>query len=137
LADPPFGNHEQKETQMTNRMLWLFTLVAALSLLAALPAVGQTAVPYPMIGQPWQQPLGYVPPSSSAVTTSTAMVNFLYLANTSGSAVTVTLTDNSTACGGSACPFWPAVTMAGCTGGAGVGCTVYLTSVGGGLRPVA
>ena len=116
---------------MNNRIPKIIALVSSLSLLAPLPAPGQTAVPYPMIGQPWYQPLGYVPASSTAVTTSTAIVNLLYLANTSASPVTVTLTDNSTACGGSPCPFWPAVTIAGCTGGAGVGCTVYIASLGG------
>ena len=116
---------------MNIRIWWRLNLVLGLSLLPASPAFGQTAAPYPTIGQPWQQPLGYVPAFSTAVTTSTSMVGILVLANTSASAVTVTLTDNSTACSSSACPFWPAVNIAGCTGGAGVGCTVYTASLGG------
>jgi len=117
--------------QMNNRILWLPNLVAVLGTFATPNAFAQTAQPTPAVGPSWYTPLGYVPASSTAVTPSTSMVNFLYLANTSASPVTVTLTDSSTACSGSPCPFWPAVTIAGCTGGAGVGCTVYTASLGG------
>lgn len=72
----------------------------------------QTATPYPQPGQTWQQPLGLVPNSSTAITIADSLLGQLHLANKTGSAVTVTLTDNSTNCGGSACQFWPVISIA-------------------------
>ena len=72
----------------------------------------QTAQPYPQVGQRWFQPLGFVPGTSTAMTTLDSQLAQLHLANTTGSTVTVTITDNSTACGGSVCQLWPAITIA-------------------------
>jgi len=54
----------------------------------------------------------YVPSGSTAVTTSTAYIYRLHLANTSGGAVTVILADRSTNCGGSVCQLWPTISIA-------------------------
>ena len=66
-------------------------------------ALSQTASPYPIIGVQWYQPLGYVPSSTTAVTASTSILNYIWLNNTSGSAVTVTFTDASTVCSSGTC----------------------------------
>jgi len=73
---------------------------------------GQTATPYPVIGSTWYSPVGYVPASSTAVVNATVLLNVGYFANTTGSAVTVTLVDQSTACSSGPCTFWPAVSLA-------------------------
>ncbi len=81
-------------------------------LLMLLCAVAQTAVPYPPPGQPWHQPMVFVPTGSTAVTTSDSLLDHLHLSNITGSTVTITITDNSTTCGGSPCQAWPAITIA-------------------------
>ena len=65
----------------------------------------------------------YVPSGSTALTTSTAYLYKLHLANTSGSAVTVILADRSTNCGGSVCQLWPTISIAANT--------VYTADLGG------
>lgn len=89
---------------MKLKLIALFVIACSL----ARPA----AAPYPTVGQPWYQALGWVPNSSTSVTTADSILNYLHLGNTSGSTVTVTITDSSTACGGSACQVWPAITIA-------------------------
>lgn len=88
----------------------LSLIVGVLLLACLLPA--QTAVSYPVVGPQWYTPTAFVPATSTSVTTATSLVNFLYLANTSGSSVTVTVTDASTACSGGACSFWPTISIA-------------------------
>lgn len=73
---------------------------------------GQTATSYPVLGSTWYSPVGFVPASSTAVVNTTVLVNTLYLANASGSSVTVTLVDQSTACSSGPCSFWPSVSIA-------------------------
>ena len=84
-------------------------LICLLFLLASM-ALAQTAVPNR--GQGWYTPLAYVPGTATNVVTATTFLDTAFLANTSGSSVTVTFLDKTTACGGAACHFWPAVTMA-------------------------
>ena len=91
---------------MTKAFIPLFVMLFASA------ARAQTAVPYPMPGQPWHQPQVFVPSVTTAVTTSDSLLGHLHLANTSGSTVTITMTDGSTACGGGVCQFWPAITIA-------------------------
>jgi hypothetical protein len=91
-------------------------------LLAAEIGIAQTPNAYPIVGQQWYQK-GFIPASSTAVAGATVLVNFGYFANTSGSAVTVTLTDQSTDCGASTCQFWPVISIAANT--------VYTVSFGG------
>jgi hypothetical protein len=74
----------------------------------SISACAQTAASFPTVGQPWYTPTGYVPASSTAIATQTVIWSAIYLNNTSGSAVTVTITDTSTACGGSPCQLWGA-----------------------------
>lgn len=69
------------------------------------------------ISASWQSPwveatMQYVPSSTTNLFTSTTLVGRVHLANKSGGAVTVTLKDRSTNCGGAACEFWPAVSIA-------------------------
>lgn len=100
-------------------------LITTALLLLALSLVlsAQTATAPPAIGQPWQQAIGFVPNTSTAVTTSNSFLQFLYLANATSSTVTVTLTDNSTACSSGACTIWPTVSIAANS--------VYVASLGG------
>ena len=86
------------------RKFWLLFLCCAAA------AFAQTAVPNR--GQQWYTPLAYVPGTATNVVTATTFLDTAFLANTSGSSVTVTFLDKTTACGGAACQFWPAVTMA-------------------------
>ena len=81
-------------------------------LLSGVPLFAQTAVAPPTPGLPWEQLFGFVPASSTAVTTSDSLLSQLYLANITGSAVTVSITDISTACSSGPCSLWPAVTIA-------------------------
>lgn len=82
-----------------------------LSLPLLLPA--QSAVPYPSAGQRWQTSLGYVPSSTSTIVSASNLVLLGggWLSNVTGSAVTVTVSDASTACGGAGCPLLSAVSV--------------------------
>jgi hypothetical protein len=86
-------------------------LIASLFILAAL-AAAQTAVVPPLVGQKWEQPYGFVPGSSTAITNVDVWMQQIYLANTTAGSVTVSFVDQSTACSAGACTVWPAVTMA-------------------------
>ena len=86
-----------------------------LPLLFASLAFGQTAASSPAIGNQWHSPLGYVPSSSTAITTASSTITFLHLDNTSASSVAITIIDSSTNCGGAACAIWSAVPIPGNT----------------------
>ena len=58
------------------------------------------------------QNLGYVPNTETAVISSTVRLYAMVLSNTSGGAVTITMKDRTTNCGGSGCAFWPTVSIA-------------------------
>jgi hypothetical protein len=72
--------------------------------------LAQTAVP--QRGSEWYTPMAYVPNTATNIVTATTFLDFAFLANTSASSVTCTFVDKTTACGGTACQVWPAVTMA-------------------------
>ncbi len=55
---------------------------------------------------------GFLPSSATDVYTSDVRIERVYLANTTGSAVTVTLLDKSANCSAGACSMWPAVSIA-------------------------
>lgn len=83
-----------------------------LILLVAAPLFSQTATTYPAVGQKWQQALGYVPGTLTAITAVDSLLGGVWLSNPSGGSVTVTITDNSTACGGTVCQIWGTITVA-------------------------
>jgi len=87
------------------------TLLASLLLFCSL-CFAQTATPYPQAGQAWQRTAAFLPNISTAITNADSLLGQLHLANKTGSTVTVTLTDNSTNCGGSACQLWPSISIA-------------------------
>ena len=64
------------------------------------------------VGRPWQYGMTALPSSPTQITTNSTSVDYLYLANTSGSSVTVTIVDGSTNCNGAACKVFPSVTIA-------------------------
>lgn len=64
---------------------------------------------------PWEVGAAYVPSSGQVIASQTVHVQRLVLVNTSGAAVTVTLTDHSTNCGGSACAVFSASIAANTT----------------------
>ena len=84
----------------------LFLVVSAL--------VAQTPIGYPNSYQDtWEVGLTTLPSTSTVVFSNTVHLDALYLANRTGSAVTVTITDGSTNCTGStACQLFPAVSVA-------------------------
>jgi hypothetical protein len=71
------------------------------------------AIAYPrMSSAEWQVLTGYVPNSATDVTTSDSYVGRLHLSNKTAGALTCTLLDKSTNCGGAACHPWEAITIA-------------------------
>jgi len=86
------------------------TKLIGLLCVATLALFAQTAAPNR--GQLWYTPMAYVPATATNVVTATIFLDSAFLANTSASSVTCTFVDKTTACGGTACQFWPAVTMA-------------------------
>lgn len=92
-------------------------------LLLVIVGIQAATTPLPRRGQDWYQADAYIPDSATDVITDTVFVDTIYLANTSGGSVTVTIKDRSTACGGSACQWWPTVTIAANT--------VYTAQTGG------
>lgn len=73
----------------------------------------QTATSYQALGQKWHT--GYVvfvPASPATITTSDVLLGGIWISNVTGGAVTLTITDGSTHCGGSACQIWPVVSVA-------------------------
>lgn len=87
----------------------------ALLLLICLSVLAQDAT---KPGRPWSFGMIALPSSPALVpvdgnTTRTLVsVDYLYLANTSASAVSVTVVDQSTSCNGGACQIGPTVAMA-------------------------
>ncbi len=84
--------------------------ILAILMLATGIASAQTA--YPALGGAKNYSLAFVPGSSGTAVGTTVLLNNVQFSNTSGSSVSVTLADASTACGGSTCSFWPAITIA-------------------------
>lgn len=105
-------------------------LLLCLAPLLLLPGAGyaQTAASYPLnFSQSWQSVTGFLPGSSTAVTTTDSYVDYIHLANTTSGSVTVTITDNSTHCSAGACQWWPTISIAANT--------VYVASTGGIYSP--
>lgn len=86
-------------------------IIASLIILAAL-AAAQSVTPFPIIGEKWEQKFSPIPGSPTAIVNVDVVVNVIQLANASGSSVTVSFVDQSTACSGGPCTIWPAVSMA-------------------------
>ncbi len=57
-------------------------------------------------------PLAYIPNSTTAVVSTSANLYTLWLSNTTGGAVTVTIADRGTGCNGSPCQIWPVISIA-------------------------
>jgi len=74
-------------------------------------------------GQHVVHPDGYAPNATTTLTASTIYLDSAHLANTTGSAVTCAFLDKTTNCNGSACQFWPTISIAANT--------VYEVSFGG------
>lgn len=89
-----------------------------ISLLLAVALIGQTTYSTEVATRP-----AFVPATATDVVARDVNVMRINLSNTTGSAVTVTITDKSTNCGGSACQIWPAITISANT--------VYMVDVGG------
>ena len=85
------------------------------------------AIPLPKMSQEWHVLTGYVPNSSTDLTTTDSYLDKVVLSNITAGAVTVVIKDKSTNCGGSACQIWPTVSMAANT--------VYTADLGGIYAP--
>jgi hypothetical protein len=95
-----------------------------IALLAVVCASAQTLTsPAPPRGNTWYTPMGYAPNATTTLTASTIYLDSAHLANTTGSAVTCAFLDKTTNCNGSACQFWPTISIAANT--------VYEVSFGG------
>lgn len=88
-------------------------ILLAVCLLA--PLCAQSLAPYPFPANApnnWQYGLATLPSSASTVIAQTTFLQKGWFANRSGAAVTVTITDKTTACtGSSACQVWPTVSI--------------------------
>ena len=59
-----------------------------------------------------QNDMTFIPSTPTVLVNRTASVTAIWLANTTGSAVTVTFRDQSTNCNSGACNWWPTISVA-------------------------
>ena len=110
------------------RVLLIALLAAGVLSLLPLRLASQTAIPYPLnFSTQWQSLTGFLPNSSTAVTTADSYIDYLHLANITGSPVTVTITENSTNCSSGVCQWWPTISIPANT--------VYIQAMGGVYSP--
>lgn len=70
------------------------------------------AIPFPEFSRQWHTQTAYLTNSAADVTTADSYIDRIFLSNVTVGAVTVTIKDKSTNCGGSACQLLPTFSIA-------------------------
>ena len=98
------------ERVMTNKLTGILALVALM--LSCLPMCAQSIFPFNSSSSAWAIAGTVIPGSSTLVYSQTTQVDSMVVANTSGSSISITLTDNSANCNSGVCQILPAVSIA-------------------------